>query len=195
MQNWTMEIGLYDFNTFTFNPQYNVDEQAGVSGLYNQDINEVYSFSNLLSLDDADCFSTILEFWGEDGSIAQGFEYFNNWKQRVRLGINGGGKKPVITESLYRQSNGVHKRPQNKQDLSVDLHTDFLDFETQCALVDATRHPYFVWNGQSLFVNGDIEVATNQDFTTQSSFEDLAQVKFSALVQGFQPKNSTCINC
>jgi len=75
------------------------------------------------------------------------------------------------------------------------LHTDFIDFETQCALVDATRHPFFVWNNQNLFVNGDIEVATTQDFTTQSSFEDLAQVKFSALVQGFQPKNSTCINC
>ena len=195
MFNWTMEIGLYDFNSGVFYPQYTVDEQAMASSLYDQNINEIYSFSNLLNLDDSDCFSTILEFWGEDGSLAQGFEYFNNWKQRIRLGINGGGKKPIITESLYRQSNGVHKRPQNKQDLSVDLHTDFLDFETQSALVDATRHPYFVWNGQNLFVTGDIEVATNQDFTTQSSFEDLAQVKFSALVQGFQPKNSTCINC
>ena len=72
---------------------------------------------------------------------------------------------------------------------------DFLDLETQSALVDATRHPNFVFAGQNLFVNGDIEVATIQDFTTQSSFEDLAQVKFSALVQGYQPKNSTCVNC
>jgi hypothetical protein len=136
-----------------------------------------------------------MQFWSSDNSIAEGFEYYNNWFQQVRLGINGGGKKPVLIESVYRQSNGIHKRPQNKQDLSIDLHTDFLDFETQCALVDATRHQYFVVNGQSLFVNGDIEVATIQDFTTQSSFEDLSQVKFSALVQGYQPKNSTCLNC
>jgi hypothetical protein len=195
MVNWTMEIGTYDFSTGAFTVIYNADEQSGTGGLYNQNINEIYSFSNLLNLDNSDCFSTILEFWGEEGSIAQGFEYYNNWSQKVRLGINGGGKKPILTESVYRQSNGVHKRPQNKQDLSVDLHTDFLDFEAQCAVVDATRHPYFVWNGQSLFVNGEIEVATVQDFTTQSSFEDLAQVKFSALIQGFQPKNSTCINC
>jgi hypothetical protein len=155
----------------------------------------LYSLSNIINIDASDCFSTILEFWANDNSIAQGFEYFNGWKQRVRLGLNGGGAKPVIEENLYRQSNGVHKRPQNKQDLSLDLHSDFIDEQTQLALVDATRHPYLVWNNKSIFVKGDIDVATIQDFTTQSSFETLAQVKFSALVQGFQPKNSSCLTC
>jgi hypothetical protein len=155
----------------------------------------LYSLSNIINIDGSDCFSTMLEFWANDNSIAQGFEYFNNWKQRVRLGINGGGAKPVIEENLYRQSNGVHRRPQNKQDLSLDLHTDFIDPETQLALVDATRHPYLIWDNKSIFVKGDIDVATIQDFTTQSSFETLAQVKFSALLQGFQPKNSSCLTC
>jgi hypothetical protein len=167
-------------------------------GLYSEtesDGNYLYSLSNSINIDASDCFSTIIEFWGNENSIAQGFEYNNDWKQRIRLGINGGGAKPIIEENVYRQSNGVHRRPQNKQDLSIDLHTDYIDFETQCALVDATRHPYFVWNNQSIFVNGDVEVATTQDFTTQSSFETLAQVKFQALVQGFQPKNSSCLTC
>jgi hypothetical protein len=155
----------------------------------------LYSLSNIINIDGSDCFSTIIEFWANDNSIAQGFEYFNGWKQRIRLGLNGGGSKPVIEENLYRQSNGVHKRPQNKQDLSLDLHSDFIDEQTQFALVDATRHPYLVWNNKSIFVKGDIDVATIQDFTTQSSFETLAQVKFSALVQGFQPKNSSCLTC
>jgi len=155
----------------------------------------LYSLSNIINIDASDCFSTMLEFWANSNSIAQGFEYFNDWKQRVRLGINGGGAKPVIEENLYRQSNGVHRRPQNKQDLSLDLHTDFIDEQTQLALVDATRHPYLVWNNKSIFVKGDIDVATIQDFTTQSSFETLAQVKFSALLQGFQPKNSSCLTC
>jgi hypothetical protein len=155
----------------------------------------LYSLSNIINIDGSDCFSTMLEFWANDNSIAQGFEYFNGWKQRVRLGLNGGGAKPVIEENVYRQSNGVHRRPQNKQDLSLDLHTDFIDEHTQLALVDATRHPYLVWNNKSIFVKGDLDVATIQDFTTQSSFETLAQVKFSALVQGFQPKNSSCLTC
>lgn len=155
----------------------------------------LYSLSNIINIDASDCFSTMLEFWANDKSIAQGFEYFNGWKQRIRLGLNGGGAKPVIEENLYRQSNGVHKRPQNKQDLSLDLHSDFIDEQTQLALVDATRHPYLVWNNKSIFVKGDIDVATIQDFTTQSSFETLAQVKFSALLQGFQPKNSSCLTC
>jgi len=155
----------------------------------------LYSLSNIINIDNSDCFSTMIEFWGNNETMVSGFEYFNDWKQRIRLGINGGGDKPVIEESLYRQSNGVHRRPQSKQDLSLDLHTDFLDLPTQLALVDATRHPYFVWNGQNVFVKGDIEVATIQDFTTQSSFETLAQVKFQVLKQGFQPKNSSCLTC
>jgi hypothetical protein len=162
---------------------------AGVDGFY------LYSLSNIINIDSADCFSTMIEFWANDNSIAQGNEYFNNWKQRVRIGLNGGGEKPKIEESMYRQSNGVHRRPQNKQDLSIDLHTDFFDLETQLAMTDATRHPYLVWNGQNIFVTGDIEVATIQDFTTQSSFETLSQMKFQALKQGFQPKNSSCITC
>jgi hypothetical protein len=169
--------------------RFGLYEDAGVDGFY------LYSISNIIRIDGSDCFSTIIEYWSNNDSIGQGFEYFNNWRQRIRLGINGGGEKPIITESIYRQSNGVHRRPQNKQDLSVDLHTDFLDRETQYALVDATRHPYFVWNDRNIFVQGDIEVATIQDFSTQSSFETLAQVKFQALIQGYQPKNSSCLTC
>lgn len=166
-------------------------------GLYDEIESQpyLYSLSNIINIDRADCFSTMLEFWSDDNTMAQGFEYFNGWKQRVRLGINGGGAKPIIEENLYRQSNGVHKRPQNKQDLSLDLHTDFLDQETQLALVDATRHAYLVWDNKPIFVKGDIDVATIQDFTTQSSFETLAQVKFQALLQGFQPRNSSCLTC
>ena len=155
----------------------------------------LYSLSNIINIDKADCFSTMLEFWADSNSIAQGMEYYNNWKQRVRIGLNGGGEKPIIEESLYRQSNGVHRRPQNKQDLSLDLHTDFFDLETQLAMTDATRHPYLIWEGKSIFVKGDIEVATTQDFTTQSSFETLSQMKFQALIQGFQPRNSSCLTC
>jgi hypothetical protein len=195
MSNWTIEIGEYNFATGVFTVQFAADEQAGIGPLFPNNIAEIYSMSNLLNLDSSDCFSTIVKFWSEDDTMAQGFQYFNSWKQVIRLGINGGGRKPIITDSVYRQSNGVHRRPQNKQDLSIDLHTDFIDFETQAALVDATRHQNFVVDGQNLFVNGDIEVATIQDFTTQSSFEDLAQVKFSALIQGFQPKNSSCLTC
>lgn len=188
-------IGTYDFDLeeFTTSP---IDEFSTESCGGDGHINEIYSLSNILDLDDAECFSSIIKFWSAPQSLVAGWEYnFDGWYQQVRLGINGGGAKPKIEEATYRQSNGVHRRPQNKQDLSVDLHTDFLDLETQSALVDATRHSNFVFQDKNLFVNGDIEVATIQDFSTESSFEDLAQVKFSALIQGYQPKSSTCINC
>jgi len=153
------------------------------------------SMSNPLILDTSDCFSTIIEFYGNEQSINQGFYYPKGWKHRIRLGINGGGAKPKVDENVYRQSNGVFKRPSNKLDYTLDLHTDFLDTPTQKALVDATRHDFMIWNGKNIFVTGDIDVATIQDFTTQSSFEDLAQVKFSVLIQNYQPKNSNCVGC
>ena len=174
-------FGCYRFGLYTINAE--ADEFI------------LYSLSNLLKLDWSDCFSTIIEFYGNENSVNQGFYYANGWKHRVRLGINGGGDKPKIDENIYRQSNGVFKRPSNKLDLELDLHTDFLDVPTQKALVDATRHDFLIWNGRPIFVNGDIEVATIQDFSTQSSFEKLAQVKFSVLVQNYQPNNSSCFSC
>ena len=203
--NWTVTVPCnqeFSFRHLVLNEDdslvdliFSTETQLCTCEVVDLDAYSLYSLSNIINIDGSDCFSTIIEFWANDNSIAQGFEYFNGWKQRIRIGLNGGGAKPVIEENLYRQSNGVHKRPQNKQDLSLDLHSDFIDEQTQLALVDATRHPYLVWNNKSIFVKGDIDVATIQDFTTQSSFETLAQVKFSALLQGFQPKNSSCLTC
>jgi len=111
------------------------------------------------------------------------------------MGINGGGEKIQLEESLYRQSNGIHRRPQNKTDLSLDLHTDYLDLPAIKAMTSATRHKFLIWKNQNIFVNGDIEVATTQDFTNESSFETLSQMKFQALVQGYQPYNNSCLGC
>jgi len=193
--NFTMRNYIMDGDGNVIDGQFSTEYQMCICEEPDASLYELYSLSNIINIDASDCFSTMLEYWSDSISIAEGFEYTGGWKQKVRLGINGGGAKPQIEESLYRQSNGVHRRPQSKQDLSLDLHTDFLDEATQLALVDATRHSYLIWEGKSIFVNGDIEVATTQDFTTQSSFETLSQVKFQALLQGFQPKNSSCLNC
>jgi hypothetical protein len=190
--------GTYNLKIAITDIEYTIIEGIAQSGTQSCECGSgsvLYSLSNIINIDASECFSTMLEFWGDNNSIAQGYEYQNNWKQKVRIGLNGGGETPVIEESLYRQSNGVHRRPQNKQDLSIDLHTDFFDLETQLAMTDATRHPYIVWNGYGIFVKGDLEVATIQDFTTETSFEQLAQMKFQVLKQGFQPKNSSCLNC
>jgi len=164
-------------------------------GLYNQSESalEIYSTSNPIRIDNFECFSEIIEFWGD--GIVEGFEYYPNWTQRIRMGINGGGEKIQLEESLYRQSNGIHRRPQNKTDLSLDLHTDYLDLPAIKAMTSATRHKFLIWKNQNIFVNGDIEVATTQDFTNESSFETLSQMKFQALVQGYQPYNNSCLGC
>lgn len=194
---------LENVSTQSYQPtqlQASVEIPAVIDGeyrfaLYNQSETalEIYATSNPIRIDNAECFSEIIEFWG-DGTV-EGFEYYGDWKQRIRIGINGGGEKIQLEESLYRQSNGIHRRPSNKTDLSLDLHTDYLDLETIKAMTSATRHKFLIWKNQNIFVNGDIEVATTQDFTDESSFETLSQMKFQALVQGYQPYNNSCLSC
>jgi hypothetical protein len=165
--------------------------------LYNEteSLSEIYSVSQILEVNNEDCFSTLIEFSGIDGSIVEGFEYYSNWQQRVRVAMNGGGDQPKIEESTYRNSDGTYQRPMSNSDLTINLHTDYIDVPTQKALFSATRHKNFVWNGQNLFVSGDLEVATIQDFTTETSFSNLAQMKLQALLQGYQPSNNVCLDC
>ena len=166
-------------------------------GLYNYDgtIAEIYSFSNALILDNSECFSTIWQFGTSQESIVEGFEYYSGWIQKVRMPINGGGEKPKIEESIYRNSDGTYQRPSNYSDNTLDLHSDYLDIETRNAVFAATRHPILIFENQNIFVSGDLEVATVQDYSRQTSFRKLAQVRFSALIQGFQPENNVCIGC
>jgi hypothetical protein len=166
-------------------------------GLYNYDgtIAEIYSFSNALILDNSECFSTLWQFGTSENSVVEGFEYYDGWIQQVRLPINGGGDKPKIEESIYRNSDGTYQRPSNYSDNTLDLHSDYVDIETRNAVFAATRHPILIFNNQNIFVSGDLDVATVQDYSKQTSFRRLAQVKFSALIQGFQPENNVCIGC
>jgi hypothetical protein len=153
------------------------------------------AYSNAIQINNADCFSTMLEFGSAETAIVEGFEYYEGWTQRIRVGMNGGGNKPKIEEEIYRNSDGTYQRPANSSDLILDLHTDYIDLPTQKAMFGATRHPILVWNNQNIFVSGDLDVATTQDYTEQTSFRNLSQMRFQALHQGFQPDNNGCIDC
>ena len=164
-------------------------------GLYNIDGTdfEIYSFSNCLELDNLEQFSQILEFGSAQNSIIEGFEYLNGWIQRIRVALNGAGQTYALEESIYRNSDGTFQKPQNSTDEIIYLHTDYFDLKTQRAMTSATRHPIFVLANQNLSVQGDLEIATNQDYTTNQSFRKLQQMRFQAKNQGYQPNNNSCL--
>jgi hypothetical protein len=168
-----------------------------VFGLYDDNYpnQSIFAFSNSLELNNQDCFSSMWQFGSSDDAIIEGFEYYSGWMQQLRLPINGAGQKPKIEESIYRNSDGTYQRPSNYSDLTVDLHSDYLDLETRNAVFSATRCPILIFEDQSIFVSGDLDVATVQDFSNKTSYRKLAQMKFSALIQGFQPNNNACIGC
>ncbi len=164
-------------------------------GLYNSTgyVNEIYSFSNRLFLNNKEEFSQILEIGSAENELIEGFEYLGGWLQRIRVNLNGAGATYEIQESIYRNSNGTFQKPENSTDENISLQSDYLDLPTQRAMTSVTRHPIFVLSGQNLSVQGDLEIATVQDYTTNTSFRRLQQMKFSAKIQGYQPSNNACL--
>jgi hypothetical protein len=168
-------------------------------GVYNQyfidEVNYItlFAMSQPLQLDNFETFTQILEYGSAKDSIIEGFEYLNGWIQRIRVALNGAGQTYALEESIYRNSDGTFQKPQNSTDEIIYLHTDYFDLKTQRAMTSATRHPIFVLANQNLSVQGDLEIATNQDYTTNQSFRKLQQMRFQAKNQGYQPNNNSCL--
>lgn len=153
----------------------------------------LFATSQPLELNNFEDFTQMLEYGSAQDSIIEGFEYLNGWIQRIRVPLNGAGQTYSLEESIYRNSDGTFQKPQNSTDENISLHTDYLDLQTQRAMTSATRHPIFVLAHQNLSVQGDLEIATNQDYTTNQSFRKLQQMRFQAKNQGYQPNNNSCL--
>jgi hypothetical protein len=176
LANGIYRIGIYQ--------GYTIDDEG---------FSELLAISQPLELDNFETFTQILEYGSAKDSIIEGFEYLNGWIQRIRVALNGAGQTYALEESIYRNSDGTFQKPQNSTDEIIYLHTDYFDLKTQRAMTSATRHPIFVLANQNLSVQGDLEIATNQDYTTNQSFRKLQQMRFQAKNQGYQPNNNSCL--
>ena len=182
--------------TITIPPLPNSNYFIGIYQAYEsegQDYATLLAMSQSLALDNFEDFTQMLEYGSAQDSIIEGFEYLNGWLQRMRVPLNGAGQTYSLEESIYRNSDGTFQKPQNSTDENISLHTDYLDLQTQRAMTSATRHPIFVLANQNLSVQGDLEIATNQDYTTNQSFRKLQQMRFQAKNQGYQPNNNSCL--
>ena len=182
--------------TITIPPLANSNYFIGIYQAYEsegQNYATLLAMSQSLALDNFEDFTQILEYGSAQDSIIEGFEYLNGWLQRIRVPLNGAGQTYSLEESIYRNSDGTFQKPQNSTDENISLHTDYLDLQTQRAMTSATRHPIFVLANQNLSVQGDLEIATNQDYTTNQSFRKLQQMRFQAKNQGYQPNNNSCL--
>ena len=182
--------------SLTIPPLANGIYRIGIYQSYNlegQDYATLLCISQPLELDNFETFTQILEYGSAKDSIIEGFEYLNGWIQRIRVALNGAGQTYALEESIYRNSDGTFQKPQNSTDEIIYLHTDYFDLKTQRAMTSATRHPIFVLANQNLSVQGDLEIATNQDYTTNQSFRKLQQMRFQAKNQGYQPNNNSCL--
>jgi hypothetical protein len=163
-------------------------------GFEGDNYSSLLAISQPLQLDNFETFTQILEYGASENSVIEGFEYINGWLQKVRVPLNGAGQTANSEESIYRNSDGTFQIPQNSTDEVLYLHTDYLDLPTQRAMISTTKNPIFVLASQNLSVQGDLEITNTQDFTQNSSFRKLQQMRFQALTQGYQPDNNSCIS-
>jgi hypothetical protein len=162
-------------------------------GIEGDNYSSLLAISQPLQLDNFEAFTQILEYGATENSVIEGFEYINGWLQKIRVPLNGAGQTANSEESIYRNSDGTFQKPENSTDEVIYLHTDYLDLQTQRAMISATKNPIFVLEGQNLSVQGDLEITNSQDFTQNTSYRKLQQMKFQALTQGYQPENNSCI--
>jgi hypothetical protein len=162
-------------------------------GFEGDNYSSLLAISQPLQLDNFETFTQMLEYGASENSVIEGFEYINGWLQKIRVPLNGAGQTSKSEESIYRNSDGTFQIPENSTDEVLYLHTDYLDLATQRAMISTTKHPIFVLASQNLSVQGDLEITNTQDFTQNSSFRKLQQMRFQALTQGYQPDNNSCI--
>ena len=182
--------------TITIPPLANNNYFIGVFQSYifeEEYYSSLLAISQPLQLDNFEQFTQILEYGATENSVIEGFEYINGWLQKIRIPLNGAGQTANSEESIYRNSDGTFQKPENSTDEVLYLHTDYLDLATQRAMISATKNPIFVLEGQNLSVQGDLEITNSQDFTQNTSYRKLQQMKFQALTQGYQPENNSCI--
>lgn len=146
---------------------------------------QVLALTNKFSIREGECFTKILKFKGTGSDY--GFNYGANptFYQLVRIHADFHNAKPVISEKIYRQTDGIFKRGNTYIDKKVELKTDQMDEDSNIMMSIALKHAEVYFDDAEYFCQGDYEIAEND-------FNELGQGKATLLLQGFDKKNMTC---
>jgi hypothetical protein len=146
---------------------------------------QALAISNKLSLNRLECFTKVIQF--KDAGYSYDFDYKNNptFYQQVRIHLDLQDTKPITSEKIYRQSDGVYKRGNTFIDKEVNLYTDQLDDETNLSLAVALKHQEFSIEGIPYFAHGEYETEPND-------FSNLQRGHATLYEQGFNKTNIKC---
>lgn len=137
--------------------------------------------------------SKMVEFSDENG--AWGIEYLQGQKQKYRLELFMGNPEQVITESSYRQSNGVHRLGQIALDKQLTVNTGWQPDKFHEAMFFATKHEKLIIDGKIYICVSEYTTETPLDNSSSEGYNELTIGQFKVVAQRFAPLKNQNFKC
>jgi hypothetical protein len=137
--------------------------------------------------------SKMVEFSDENG--AWGIEYLRGQKQKYRLELFMGNPEQVITESSYRQSNGVHRLGQIALDKQLTVNTGWQPDKFHEAMFFATKHEKLIIDGKIYICVSEYTTETPLDNSSSEGYNELTIGQFKVVAQRFAPLKNQNFKC
>ena len=186
-----------DCNPYTF---VCVDIPADIEeGCYRLMVYEFTGQIEPLAISDVFSFKTqseeskMVEFSDENG--AWGIEYLQGQKQKYRLELFIGNPEQVITESSYRQSNGVHRLGQIALDKQLTVNTGWQPDKFHEAMFFATKHEKLIIDGKIYICVSEYTTETPLDNSSSEGYNELTIGQFKVVAQRFAPLKNQNFKC
>jgi hypothetical protein len=135
----------------------------------------------------------MVEFSDENG--AWGIEYLQGQKQKYRLELFMGNPEQVITESSYRQSNGVHRLGQIALDKQLTVNTAWQPDKFHEAMFFATKHEKLIIDGKIYICVSEYTTETPLDNSSSEGYNELTIGQFKVVAQRFAPLKNQNFKC
>ena len=193
----TSVTNCVDCNPYTF---ICVDIPADIEeGCYRLMVYEFTGQIEPLAISDVFSFKTqseeskMVEFSDENG--AWGIEYLQGQKQKYRLELFMGNPEQVITESSYRQSNGVHRLGQIALDKQLTVNTGWQPDKFHEAMFFAIKHEKLIIDGKIYICVSEYTTETPLDNSSSEGYNELTIGQFKVVAQRFAPLKNQNFKC
>lgn len=145
-----------------------------------------FLISNTIAVQQTSCDTLEIKYRNNYNAFEMVYENDDDWVNQNRIGAYLRSPKRVVTEKIYRQTNGVFRSGNVSIDKTYDLMTDQMDEESHDALAVALKHSTCKLNDIEYFHTGAYETEDNE-------YNNLEGGKVATLTQqGFNQTNIRC---
>ena len=135
----------------------------------------------------------MLEFTDNQGAF--GFKYDQGQAQKLRLNLFIGQPENIVNETVYRQSNGVHRFGQVAIDKQLTVNTLWQPEKFHEAFYFAVKHQTLKLANKTYICVSEYTTETPLDNSTSEGYNELSVGQFKVVAQGFAPLKNLPSKC